>query len=317
MGKTNQYFSFSKRERTGVIVILTVILIIFSLPEFLPDQHRSIDMKAVAEFQELVADFKTNDADSAAGFFRTNGYNEFPSGLEDGIERKAGDLFHFDPNTITLEDWKNLGISGRTAKTIMKYISKGGQFRKPGDLGKIFGLPKTQYERLLPFIRIQGEIHEKLPSVIEAGARRYQQTSERTLNIFEINTADTSSFIALPGIGSKLANRIINFREKLGGFHSIDQLKETYGLQDSILLKIIPFLECDNSKVRQININTANEAVLKSHPYFKWNIANGIINYREQHGQYEKVEDLLNIHFISPDIFQKLAPYCKVNEEVP
>jgi competence protein ComEA len=64
----------------------------------------------------------------------------------------------------------------------------------------------------------------------------------KTYSTININAADTSAFSTLPGIGSKLANRIITFREKLGGFYSANQVAEVYGLPDSTFLKIKPYL---------------------------------------------------------------------------
>ena len=124
----------------------------------------------------------------------------------------------------------------------------------------------------------------------------------------DVNSADTTALIDLPGIGSKLALRIINFREKLGGFYAIEQLKETYGLPDSTFQKIRPFLYLSGS-VKKININTANKDELKLHPYIKWNLCNAIVEYRNQHGLFKTLEDLKRIHAIDETTFSKIAPY--------
>lgn len=71
-----------------------------------------------------------------------------------------------------------------------------------------------------------------------------------------INDADTSAFIALPGIGSKLSARIVAFRDKLGGFYSVEQIGETWGLADSTFQKIKGRLQV-SGEVRKINVNTA------------------------------------------------------------
>ena len=66
-----------------------------------------------------------------------------------------GELFYFDPNTITTSDWKRLGLRDKTIKTIENYLSKGGHFYKPDDLQKIYGLHDDEYERLRPYIKIE------------------------------------------------------------------------------------------------------------------------------------------------------------------
>ncbi|HEX8461700.1 MAG TPA: helix-hairpin-helix domain-containing protein, partial [Segetibacter sp.] len=127
--------------------------------------------------------------------------------------------------------------------------------------------------------------------------------------IIDINTADSSAFISLPGIGSKLAARIINFRQKLGGFATVNQIAETYGLPDSTFQLVKTRMECNAAAVKKININTAEMSDLRTHPYIKWNIANAIVNYRMQHGNYKTIEDIKKIEIITPDVFNRIAPY--------
>lgn len=128
----------------------------------------------------------------------------------------------------------------------------------------------------------------------------------------DINTADTTAFIALPGIGSKLANRIINFREKLGGFYSVQQIGEVYGIADSVFQKISPWLQLKDASVKKLNINTATFDELKAHPYTKYAIANAIIAYRNEHGPFAKIEDTRKVMIVTEEWYSKMAPYLFV-----
>jgi competence ComEA-like helix-hairpin-helix protein len=130
--------------------------------------------------------------------------------------------------------------------------------------------------------------------------------------IIDINQADTAAFISLPGIGSKLANRIVNFRQKLGGFYSVQQVGETFGLPDSTFQLIQPRLQCGPAVLQKLNINTADANTLKQHPYIRWNIANAIVQYRQQHGLFHAVEDLQQIVLITPELYNKIAGYLTV-----
>ncbi len=116
----------------------------------------------------------------------------------------------------------------------------------------------------------------------------------------------------MPGIGSKLAQRIINFRDKLGGFYAVQQVTETFGLPDSTFQKIKTRLAINGKAVKQININTASLDELKVHPYIRYNIANSIVQYRSQHGNFTSVAVIKNIMLISDDLFNKLEPYLSV-----
>ena len=148
--------------------------------------------------------------------------------------------------------------------------------------------------------KIKPEVHKKFEPP------RY---IKKKIEPFEINKADTSAFIALPGIGSKLAARIVLFREKLGGFYNVDQLKEVYGLQDSVYRKISPLLRCDPGIIRKIPINTAEKETLKVHPYIRWNIANALVSYRAQHGSFNSPGDLSRLENVDEDALKKMMPY--------
>lgn len=127
----------------------------------------------------------------------------------------------------------------------------------------------------------------------------------------DINKADTTVFMALPGIGSKLATRIVTYREKLGGFYSIEQVSETFGLQDSTFQKIRKWLVVKDTVLRKININKANIDELRM-PYISYNLANAIYEYRRQHGEYKSPEDLMKIMLMTNEIFRKILPYLAV-----
>src|SRR5690606_1725125 len=126
------------------------------------------------------------------------------------------------------------------------------------------------------------------------------------LDPVDINLADTSALIALPGIGSKLANRIVNFREKLGGFHSIEQLREVYGIRDSAYENLVQYLKLENPQTKKINLNTATLEEMKSHPYIKYQLAKAIIAYREEHGVFASLEGLRAVRAVTEEDFEKM-----------
>ena len=185
----------------------------------------------------------------------------------------------------------------------MNYTSKGGRFRKADDLKKIWGIPDGFFERVHEYIEISEEVKVKVE-------RKEFSKPERKPLLININYADTTALINLPGIGSKLASRIISFREKLGGFYSIEQVKETFGLQDSVFQKIKPFLQISGD-LKKININTSTKDDLKTHPYIKWNIANAIVEYRNQHGNFQSMNDLKKVSLITEEVVGKLQAYLE------
>lgn len=259
-------------------------------------------------------------SDSSASYSNDyeNNYGGFQYDKRSGsfANKPRGELFYFDPNTLSPEGWERLGIREKTIHTIQNYLSKGGKFRKPEDVQKIYGLFPDEYERIAPFIRIesqnQGYGNEPGYTNQPAIGEKKAFPNAPKYSVVEVNTADTAALIALPGIGSKLAQRIISFRDKLGGFYSVNQIAETYGLPDSTFQKIKQYLRANADEIRRININTATIDELKSHPYVKWSLANPIVAYRKEHGPFVKVEELKKVMVITEDVYNKIAPYIIV-----
>ncbi|MCC7303565.1 MAG: helix-hairpin-helix domain-containing protein [Bacteroidia bacterium] len=130
--------------------------------------------------------------------------------------------------------------------------------------------------------------------------------------IVELNTADSAVLVSLKGIGPSFARRILRYRERLGGFHTLEQLMEVYGMDKERFTLLSEQVSVDSSRIRRLNINTLPADSLRVHPYIRWNLANLIVKYREKHGFYREIGDLKHLDLVTDSIYCKLAPYCKV-----
>ncbi len=215
-------------------------------------------------------------------------------------------LFVFNPNTADEGTWLKLGVKESVVNTIMKYRGKGGLFRKPEDLRRIFGLSPSLCEKLIPFVSISE--HQLSFSKPDSSFRK----SRKAVIAININQATLEDWKTLEGIGPGYAQRIINFREKLGGFYSLEQVAETYGLPDTVFQKIKPRLVFSNGPYRTINLNEVTSDELKKHPYIDVRTANNIVSYRSQHGAFESVTELKKIVSLPSDIYEKIHLYLNV-----
>lgn len=310
------YLSFTRKERTGTLVLLFIIILFSVFPLFYPLFIKRKDGNS-STFEKEIARLKAGKDDSSLDLHKRynsrysyqSHYNTQPANYNKPVH---GELFAFDPNTLPPEGWARLGIRDKTIGTIRKYIAKGGHFYKPEDIGKIWGLHEDEVKRLLPYVRISEVKKENYSAAINDNPIKRIGYKDPGI-IVNINTADSSMFMKLKGIGQGLSHRIIAFREKLGGFYKTDQVGETYGLPDSTFKLIRAQLAVDNPQVKQININTATVEELKAHPYIRYYLANAIVQYRTQHGNFPSVEGLKKLTLITNEIYDKLAPYCKTD----
>jgi competence protein ComEA len=313
----SDYLSFTKKERTGILVLLVLIGFFITLPFLFPFFMHPKPTDATL-FKKQIDQLKIKEADTTLKYANRNvDKHDYPTYREPDYDHNyvgklKGELFAFDPNTLDKSGWKRLGVRDKTIATIQKFTEKGGRFYKAEDLGKIWGLHEDEVQRLMPFVRMNNKNKEEFPEKRQFESKVYEKPKYQ-IAVININIADTAALIALPGIGSKLSQRIVAFRDRLGGFYKIDQIGETYGLPDSTFQKIKSRLTIETASVHQININTATADEMKTHPYLRYAIANAIVQYRTQHGNFSNVEELKKIMLITDDIFNKSVPYLKVN----
>jgi len=301
------YLSISRKERVGMLLLMSLVASVWVLPRWLGS--RDMDAGLAAR------------ADSALSLSK--------SPLSKSGLLESGQPF--DPNTASDQVLLSLGFTERNLRTLRNYLSRGGRFRSAGDIHRLYGLDPSLASRLEPWVRIRDPrpAYPRLytgPARPYAGPKAYPRPPDMNqpqgqepwrkpypIRILDLNQADTSDLIDLPGIGSRLAARIVQFRERCGGFHSVEQLAEVYGIRDSVFRMLKPRLRVTSATIRLLRINALDADSLALHPYLSRTEARAIVRYRQQHGPYAQPGDLLKIDILTPDLLQKLLPYLDFN----
>src|SRR5512138_682805 len=277
--------SLSSAERKGVIVLIAVIFVITGIQAWIaftpPHEKPLVDsllLKEIALFEEGIVREDTATITSAS----YGGDDSDKPGLPETAE-----LFVFDPNTINASEMKRLGLESKLIRTIINYRNHGGRFFKPADLKKIYGINSLVYDRIAPYISIP---RAGIPIV-----------HEKKISMTGINTADSVQLVKVPGVGPVLARRILRYRELIGGYYELGQLKEVYGLQDSVITKIKESFFADTANIIRLNLNTALEQELARHPYIGRYASKGIVKYRSSVSKIIKVEELVANGILTED----------------
>jgi len=147
------------------------------------------------------------------------------------------------------------------------------------------------------------------PDVQAFGEQKQSKAPAGKKRLLELNSCDSAALVALPGIGPVLSARIIKYRNLLGGYASVDQLKEVYGLPEETFNLISGRVSADTLSLKKIKINEAEFKELIRHPYFKRNEVSAILKYRELKGRITGIGDMKENNLISTETARKIGGY--------
>ena len=172
--------------------------------------------------------------------------------------------------------------------------------------GLMYGMDSLLYHRIESFVNLPGVRQVSGPSQRGLASKKPSTQSPP----FDLNIADSAALESVYGIGGVLARRIVQFRDKLGGFVSFEQLREVYHLDSLAIVQLRKrsFI-APNFQPKKIAVNLASVIELGRHPYIKFKLANALVTYRLQHGNFRHPEDLLQVALMKPENLQRLLPY--------
>lgn len=204
----------------------------------------------------------------------------------------------FSPDTMKINDWVKWGVPVKLAKRMVKFKAMGGKIRDTSDLKKIYGMdPQTlnllKQSMVLP---TQSSISKKIIPPTQK-------------ILLDLNRADSESLVQLPGIGPFSASKIVSYRNRLGGFVSIEQLREVRGLSAEWLDRALPLLKIEWPPVR-LKLNADSKGQLSAHPYISYKLANWIEARRKQK-PFVSSEELKEFPLVTDSLFVKMAPYLE------
>lgn len=289
--KPNDWLYFNRKEIIGLLIWSILIFVILIIIHFYPNpQSAKIELIGTQSAQE-----------------------------SNNINSKTKTKM-ISPSNASLEDLISIGFPKYIANNLLKYRSKGGKIKTKEDVLKLYGMNDSILNVVLPNLILSNTQNKNFdeftinntygePDYLTLPKSKFSY-KEVSLNL---NLADSIQLTQVYGIGKTFASRIVKYRQKIGGFHSIEQLKEVWGL-DSSFDQIAPQLFVDSkTPLRPIFVNRYNFDDLAIHPYIRYKTAKAIVNFRNQHEKFKNKQDLQLIHLISDSLYQKLEPYISLD----
>ena len=292
------FFYYSKSERRAVYVLLVMIAVLVVAVFFVSGQQESS--------QQIVSDSLECES------------------LIPGVEKKHGKplkgvkesvvaLFPFEPNLVDSMDLVRLGLPAYVVRNVIKYRQKGGRFSTPEAFSRIYGLSEEKFAELKPYIYILKDFVRKPVGTVKERIAKNKVKEDTLIRVFkypegtwvDVNLADTSELKKIPGIGSGIANRIVSYRTRLGGFYSLEQLREV----KFVTPEMLEWFKIGHDSVRKLEINKAGLDKLRAHPYLNFYQAKAILEHRRTRGKITSLSQLsLYEEFTEKDL-QRLSAY--------
>ena len=299
MWKDFFYFSLSERRAIYVLLVLIAVLVVAIVWTPAPEVQ---SVNVVAEADSLVLSRKYNE--ERKSFTKKERIQEEVSII----------LTPFDPNLADSIEFLRLGLPSYVIKNVIKYRQKGGRFSTPESFARIYGLTEAKFKELQPYIYISEEFIKKPNRKKSAQERSKREERVDSLQkpfkypegtLVDVNTADTTELKKIPGIGGGIARRIVAYRNRLGGFYTLEQLNEV----EFVTADLLKWFKLEGDSVRKLPINRVGLDKLRAHPYINFYQAKVIVEYRRKKGEIKSLSQLALYEEFTEKDLKRLSAY--------
>ena len=283
MEPVRKWFIFNKGERVAIITIMAAIILLILACLFRPAR-------------KSLSDDSLHNLDSLLALRQAAIEEQQQQKMEQTQETTELHPFPFNPNTLTEDEWRQMGLTDRQVRNIMNYKAKGGKFYSKNDLGKLYTISEEEFAQLEPFIvlpEVSRGKNTNTKAMSQGGVSTGSTTAtssttvpseKKAIPVVDLNTVDSTALVELPQIGAYTAVRIIEFREKLGGFVDKEQLRDVKGMDEARFAAIQPYINLDVVEIHKIDVNRDDFKTLVHHPYLSYEQVKRIVNQRERRG---------------------------------
>jgi competence ComEA-like helix-hairpin-helix protein len=300
-------FDFNNSEKRGLLFLAIIVVLglgfrIFS-PMFIDDSQTDFSQfkGEVKEFELAQKKLEQEEKELEQikqNKYKTNNYkknNYYKKDKYKSFDNKR-DYTKLNPNKASISDWQNLGFSKKQSSVIYNYIKQIGFIEDKTQLKKIFVISTKKYSEIEPYIVID-------KSDFINKNNKYSDISNDAIkfevNVIDVNLATKDELMAIKGIGEWFSDKIIEYRDYLGGFYSKEQLKEVYGINDEVYDNVKNQITINSDSNKKINVNFCDEKDLSSHPYISYKDAKAIVNYRTKNGFIKDIDILFDENILT------------------
>ena len=269
--KFKSYFQYSKSQRSGIF-LLVVLCVICQLAFFYlgPSMENSED----SEKQKWIS------LQSKVDSLKVEKQNYIPK------------IYPFNPNFITDYKGSKLGMSVAEIDRLLNFRKTNQYVNSASEFQKVTQVSDSLLSTISPYFKFPDWVNKRKAN----NFKPFEKKAEKIV-LLDINHATKEDLIKIYGIGPALSDRILKQKELFGGFVSLKQMDDIWGLSPEVILSLNEhFKVATLPKIKKIDINNASIKELMLFPYFKYALAKSIVTYRSMNGDFKNSEDLTKIN---------------------
>lgn len=298
MGKKwdSDWLVFSKKARRGAFVFLFIfLLLVFG-------RRVWSELFVQQDFSVEYYNLKSNSPDYFE-VFEENTISSFNS-KRDKPKFFAPDSL-FNPNDYKKENWMKLGLSEKQAASVIKFKESGAVFRTKSDVQKLFVVSEELYALLKDKINLPDSLNNDQRKEV------FKNFKPKPMGI---NSVTSKKLQYIRGIGPFYANKVIEYRNMLGGYYSLEQLLEINRFSASLLDSLEQRCFVDRENIKKMDLNIVSVSDMQSHPYFRVSVARDIVSLRNKLTSFKEVSDILQSELIDEKLFNRISPYLEIKK---
>lgn len=288
------FLHFSQGEKRGMLVLCILILMVVITNLTMPYWLKSEPIDFTEFKKEVDAYYAKKDSMEIRN-------------LDKSSHKK---ITPFWVDTVSSAWLISRGMPSFVAKNLVSFRDIKGTLAHK-EIKKVYGMTDSIFQVWEPYF-VFSNMEHSTPSTIEKPhftQSSYQNKPAEPAFKVDINTADTAIFSLLYGIGPAFSERIVKYRNLLGGYANVDQILEVYGMDSTRFLAIKPYLNLDSLPLRKLQINSASIKALKNHPYLNFYQAKAIYEFRKDDNWIKNWNDFLHVNDLDTTGLYRIKPY--------
>lgn len=282
------FLHYSKSQRIGIILLFGLIVLCQSFYVIHDFKYEELN---TAEAQKWLAHQSVVDS------LKSQSYNVKPT------------IYPFNPNFITDFKGYKLGMSVAEIDRLLAYRKQNKFVNSAAEFQAVTKVSDSLLNAISPYFKFPDWVNNKKEYTTSTAKPAFNKPEK--IVVVDINQATKADLMKVYGIGDKISDRILDYKNKLGAFVSMEQLDDVWGLSPEVIAKLNQNFEVKSTAgIQKININNASIKELSQFPFFKYALAKEIVVFRSMNGDI-KTEDLSKIKGFPVDKIKIIALYLE------